>query len=86
MSFFSRMATGGRSSNPQNNVGGVPEYEFGALYKSLDDLEFLETLGTGTFGRVRLVQHKLIWTCIRICTRCKQQLLLCLPAGRREAR
>jgi len=58
MSFFSRMATGGRSSNPQNNVGGVPEYEFGALYKSLDDLEFLETLGTGTFGRVRLVQHK----------------------------
>ena len=59
MSFFSRMAGGGRSSNPQNNVGGVPEYEFGALYKSLDDLEFLETLGTGTFGRVRLVQQRL---------------------------
>mmetsp|Transcript_210 Transcript_210/g.358 ORF Transcript_210/g.358 Transcript_210/m.358 type:complete len:358 (-) Transcript_210:894-1967(-) len=27
-------------------------------YGNLEDLELMETLGTGTFGRVRLVQHK----------------------------
>lgn len=57
--FFNRLTgTSSRSSNPEYNGGGEPDHAFGSRYTSLHELEFLETLGTGTFGRVRLVQHK----------------------------
>ena len=43
---------------PAPQVSSSLEPRRGQEFKSLDEFEILETLGTGTFGRVRLVKHK----------------------------
>ena len=47
-----------KDKEPASQVSSSLEPRRGQEFKSLDEFEILETLGTGTFGRVRLVRHK----------------------------
>ena len=47
-----------KTKEPAPQVSSSLEPRRGQEFKSLDEFEILETLGTGTFGRVRLVKHK----------------------------
>ena len=47
-----------KDAEPAPAVSSSLEPRRGQEFKSLDEFEILETLGTGTFGRVRLVKHK----------------------------
>ena len=60
------VATAARGSSGSSSSGGVggllpplaPSFRKESLAFALRDLEFSTTVGTGTFGRVRIVQHK----------------------------
>ena len=47
-----------KTKEPAPQVSSSLEPRRGQEFQSLDEFDILETLGTGTFGRVRLVKHK----------------------------
>ncbi|WZN62896.1 cAMP-dependent protein kinase [Chloropicon roscoffensis] len=47
-----------KDAEPAPAVSSSLEPRRGQEFKTLDEFDILETLGTGTFGRVRLVKHK----------------------------
>jgi len=60
MGFFSKLSLSSSSASRSNHVeeAVTTTVREQVSFEGLDDLILLQTLGTGTFGRVRLVQHK----------------------------
>mmetsp|Transcript_3044 Transcript_3044/g.10700 ORF Transcript_3044/g.10700 Transcript_3044/m.10700 type:complete len:353 (+) Transcript_3044:73-1131(+) len=54
--LFSKLSLGSKKDGA--GPGGEKEKRLNEKYESLDQFHVQETLGTGTFGRVRLCQHK----------------------------
>mmetsp|Transcript_39882 Transcript_39882/g.55427 ORF Transcript_39882/g.55427 Transcript_39882/m.55427 type:complete len:375 (+) Transcript_39882:342-1466(+) len=56
--IFSRLSLKSTGRDQTPSVPARQVEDLNVEYPSLADFEILDTLGTGTFGRVRLVQHK----------------------------